>query len=153
MSETFTVRTCISRPRADVFAALTQPGELEQYFLTSAGASPLDSREVSWWLSEQETLQMQVTGLKSEQMLSFAWQPPELDTTVQIRFELEDDEDCTWLSISESGWPVSDWASRHSYQHCMLWQRMSLQLKAWLEHHLDLRQTDNSKDKQARPEL
>ncbi|MEZ0372609.1 MAG: SRPBCC domain-containing protein [Candidatus Sericytochromatia bacterium] len=137
--ETFRIQETIARPLVDVFAALTQPGELEQFFLTSASASPLDAREISWWLSEHEVLHLQLAALRSEQMLEFRLRLPELGDPITLRFELTDQGKHTTLAISESGWPDGPLARQQSYLHCQLWQRLGLSLKAWLEHGIDLR--------------
>ena len=137
--ETFRITETIARPAADVFGALTQPGELAQYFLNSANSSPLDTREISWWLTEQQVMHLQLAALRSEQMLEFRWRPPELSDPITLRFELTDQGKRTTLAISESGWPDSAFTRRQSYGHCLLWQKMALQLKAWLEHGIDLR--------------
>lgn len=137
--ETFFIGETIGRSPADVFAALTQPGELAAYFLTSANASPLDTREISWWLSEHQVMHLQLAALRSEQMIEYRLKLPELNDPITIRFELEARGRATALRISEAGWPESAFARRHAFEHCKLWQKMALGLKAWLEQGVDLR--------------
>lgn len=140
MPETFRISETIARPAADIFAALTQPGELERYFVSAANASPLSARELIWRFEGQSPLHLQVSALRLDQVLEFRWSSPEHQEPVQIRFELSEGAGGTTISICEAGWQNGELARRESYKHCMLWQRMLLNLKAYLQFGIDLRQ-------------
>ncbi|PKL80441.1 MAG: hypothetical protein CVV27_00465, partial [Candidatus Melainabacteria bacterium HGW-Melainabacteria-1] len=89
MSENFRISRILGRAPSVVFEALTQPAQLESYFLLSASASPLTAREISWRLPEHAPLHLQTSALRLDHLIAFNWRSPELPEPIKIRFELE----------------------------------------------------------------
>ena len=58
---------------------------------------------------------------------------------VLVIFEFEELDDGTMLSISEQGWKTDADGLKGSHDNCEGWTHMTMCLKAYLEHDIDLR--------------
>lgn len=79
------------------------------------------------------------------QLIELALDPKEWKKTqddsyeVLVIFEFEEVEGGTMLSISEKGWKTDAEGLKGSHDNCGGWTHMSMCLKAYLEHAIDLR--------------
>lgn len=154
----FTVQTKIQKPVAEVFDAVYDPKKLSAYF-TSAGADgPLDEgKTVMWGFSdlggEPVRFPVKVQKTVKGKLIRFTWaasegiydpktgkmpHPGGYDNIVEMSFEASG-KDETLLKITEGTWRSSEDGLVSSYQNCHGWTHMSLCLKAWIEHGINLR--------------
>ena len=151
MGRTFTIRTQIARPVAEVFDAIVSRDRLVGYFAGGSSGDLEEGSEITWtWhdtddcpTAECPVLVKKIVNNELIQLVidSEKW----LKTTdeaydVIVTMELEAlDEDNTMLSISEQGWKDNEEGIKGSYDNCEGWTHMALCLKAYLQHGIDLR--------------
>ncbi len=142
----YVVNTKINKPVADVFRAIVDPRTLEKYFVdrTESGIAP--GKDVIWTWEKWGDYPVKVLSYVEDRLIEL-----EIDSThwrkttgagykVLIRFELQEvATDETLLSVSESGWPTDEAGLKASHENCAGWTHMTLCMKAWLEHGIDLR--------------
>ena len=58
---------------------------------------------------------------------------------VLVIFKFEEQTDSTMLSISEQGWKTDMEGLKGSHDNCSGWTHMTMCLKAYIEHGIDMR--------------
>lgn len=144
MSPEFRVSARISKPVAEVFDAVINPGKLSAYFVTTGGgaSAPLvEGTTVTWW----GDVPVDVDKVIPNELIALRWDGgtveghPAYKTRVEMKFEpLEDGG--TIVSIAEGGWQESQAGLKKSYLNCEGWTQMMCCMKAWLEHGINLRE-------------
>ena len=145
MSRNYTVQTKIARPVADVFDAVVSKNRMTKYFITEATSDLVEGQEVIWtWgeygdgpvvvrkVVENELIELAIDSRKWKKTEDYAYE-------VLVIFEFEELEDGTMLKISEQGWRTDEDGLAASHDNCGGWTHMSMCLKAYLEHGIDLR--------------
>ena len=145
MSRNYTVQTKIARPVADVFDAVVSKNRMTEYFITEATSDLVEGQEVIWtWgeygdgpvvvrkVVENELIELAIDSRKWKKTEDYAYE-------VLVIFEFEELEDGTMLKISEQGWRTDEDGLAASHDNCGGWTHMSMCLKAYLEHGIDLR--------------
>jgi uncharacterized protein YndB with AHSA1/START domain len=139
----FDVSARIARPRAEVFAAVTDPKELSAYFTTGGSSGPLREGDMVRWkfAGFDGEYPVKVTKLVPEERIEFSWETNSggYDTQVVMSFEAVD-AGTTLVRIAESGWQETPVGLEDSYGNCSGWMQMLCCLKAWAEHRINLRQ-------------
>jgi uncharacterized protein YndB with AHSA1/START domain len=142
MDLAFDVYAKIARPVADVFAAVTDPGQLSAYFSTGGASGPLrEGSTVTWKFGDVPgEYPVRVTKLVPDERIEFAWETNSggYDTQVVMTFEPAD-AGGTLVRVAESGWKADPAGLQDSYGNCGGWTQMLCCLKAWLEHGINLR--------------
>lgn len=151
MKPEFTISGRISRPVADVFEAVVDPGQLSQYFTTGGAKGRLQPGAVVTWDFHDfpGAFPVFVTEVERDRRIVLRWDAApgsveadpsgECRTTVVMDFEpLEDGR--TLVRISERGWSETDQGLAASYCNCEGWTGLLCAMKAWLEHGVKLRQ-------------
>ncbi len=145
MSRNYTVQTKIARPVADVFDAVVSKNRMTKYFITEATSDLVEGKEVIWtWgeygdgpvvvrkVVENELIELAIDSRKWKKTEDYAYE-------VLVIFEFEELEDGTMLKISEQGWRTDEDGLAASHDNCGGWTHMSMCLKAYIEHGIDLR--------------
>ena len=145
MSRNYTVQTKIARPVADVFDAVVSKNRMTKYFITEATSDLVEGQEVIWtWgeygdgpvvvrkVVENELIELAIDSRKWKKTEDYAYE-------VLVIFEFEELEDGTMLKISEQGWRTDEDGLAASHDNCGGWTHMSMCLKAYIEHGIDLR--------------
>ncbi len=138
----FDVYVKIARPVADVFRAITDPGELSSYFTTGGSSGPLrEGARVLWKFGDAPgEYPVQVTKLVPNERIEFTWDA-EADTyltQVVMTFEALDSGQ-TLVRIAEGVWKPDQKGLGSSYGNCSGWTQMLGCLKAHLEYGINLR--------------
>ena len=147
MARSYTVRTKIQRPVADVFDAIISSDKLCHYFTDEASGDLEEGREIRWrWNHYHATLPVIVKKIVPNELIELTLDSKQWEKTtdeaydVTVIFELDALEDGnTMLSISEEGWKTDKEGLKGSHDNCGGWTHMAMCLKAWIEHGIDLR--------------
>jgi len=154
----FSVQTKIQKPVSEAFDAVYNPAKLSAYFTSGGSDGPLDEgATVIWTFSDHEgqSLPVPVTVRKVERnrLIKLTWEasdggfdletgqmpaPSGYDTTVEMTFESLGANE-TLVKITEGSWRATEGGLAGSYGNCQGWTHMSMCLKAWLEHGINLR--------------
>jgi uncharacterized protein YndB with AHSA1/START domain len=145
MPKNYTIQTKIARPVADVFDAIVSSERMKRYFVNGASGDLVEGDTVIWHWDHYGDNPVAVRKVIENQLIELALDSKEWDKTpdeayeVLVIFEFEELEDGTMLSISEQGWKTDADGLRGSHDNCGGWAHMSMCLKAWMEHSIDLR--------------
>ena len=135
----FQIQTKILKPVEEVFEAVVNPAKLSGYFTKSA--TPMKEGETAVWSFYEvpDEFPVHIHKIVPNQLIIFEWNSHDSRTRVEMRFE-PIDQKSTLLRISESGWPENQKGLKGSYDNCQGWTHMSLCLKAYVEHGINLRE-------------
>ena len=145
MSRNYTVQTKIKRPVADVFDAIVSRDRMKQYFVNGASSDLVEGETVIWRWDHYGENPVIVRKVIENELIELALDSKEWDKTkteayeVLVIFEFAELEDGTMLSISEQGWKTDADGLKGSHDNCGGWMHMSMCLKAYIEHGIDLR--------------
>lgn len=146
MARTYTVRTRICRPVAEVFDAIVSSDKLCNYFTDRASGDLEEGREVTWNWKPYGDYPVVVDKVVTNELIELTLDTEKWGKTkdeaypVRVIFEFEAlDDGSTMLSISEDGWKTDAAGLRGSHDNCGGWTHMAMCLKAWIEHDIDLR--------------
>lgn len=132
----------IARPVAEVFAAVTDPGQLSAYFTTGGASAPLlEGATVIWKFGDYPgEIPVSVTKLVPDERIEFSWDAEDgaYQTAVVMTFE-ELAGGGTLVRVIESGWRQGPGGLQGSYLNCSGWMQMLCCLKAHLEYRINLR--------------
>ena len=145
MKPEFTVWIHVSRPPAEVYEAVADPGILSRYFTTGGAVGRMEAgATVQWEFSDfPGAFPVEVIEAKSPERIAFDWpraDAKEESTRVTFKFEPVDGGQRTKVSVSENGWPDDDAGRAASYKNCMGWAQMLAALKTWVEYGINLRE-------------
>ena len=142
----YAVQTRICRSPAEVFDAIVQPQQLQEYFVDRAEGEWHEGQAVVWHWEQWGDYPVQVIALDRPRRIeleidSTAWKKTtDAGYPVRIVMELTElDDGGTMLQIRESGWQVDTSGLKASHENCSGWTHMAMCLKAYLEHGLDMR--------------
>ena len=145
MSRNYRVQTKIKRPLADVFDAVVSSEKMKQYFIDGASSDLVEGETVTWRWDHYGENPVVVRKVVTNELIELAIDSKEWDKTkddayeVLVIFEFEELDDGTMLSISEQGWKTDADGLKGSHDNCEGWTHMTMCLKAYLEHDIDLR--------------
>ena len=146
MARNYTVRTRIARPMADVYDAIVSADRLNRYFTNRSSGDLTEGARIIWHWDDWGDNGVTVKTLEPPRRIVLAldaqeWQKTEDDPyEVLVVFELEAlDDGGTMLSISEQGWKTDAPGLKASHENCSGWTHMTMCLKGYIEHGLDLR--------------
>lgn len=146
MARNYTVQTKILRPVADVFDAVVSSDKLCNYFTNRASGDLEEGREIRWHWNHYGELPVMVKKVVPNDRIeltldSKTWEKTKKESyEVRVILEFESlDDGATMLSISEEGWKTDAEGLKGSHDNCGGWTHMSMCLKAWIEHGIDLR--------------
>lgn len=142
MKPGFDVYVKIARPVADVFEAITDPGQLSTYFTTGgASAALVEGATVIWKFGDYPgEVPVKVTRLVPNERIELSWEAEEggYDTRVVMTFEALN-QDATLVRVAETGWHATEAGQASSYKNCFGWTQMICCLKAHVEYGINLR--------------
>lgn len=138
MEPKFSIQTRINKPIAEVFDAVINPKKITGYFCEQADAPLVEGQTVQWTWSKH-VVKVQVKQIILNSKIVIEWPSQSGGTTIAEMSFTTLDDGRTMVTISESGWPLSEDGLKASYQNCMGWQHMLSCLKAYLQHGIDLR--------------
>lgn len=146
MSRNYTVRTRITKPAGVVYAAIVSSKTLVRYFTEQTSGDLAEGARITWHWDKWGDYPVTVERLVKDRLIELTlnskdWQKTKDEAyDVLVTFEIETLEDgATMLSISESGWKTDADGLKGSYDNCGGWTHMTMCLKAYLEHGIDLR--------------
>jgi len=145
MSRNYRVQTKIKRPLADVFDAVVSSEKMKNYFIDGASSDLVEGKTVTWRWDHYGENPVVVRKVVTNELIELAIDSKEWDKTeddayeVLVIFEFEELDDGTMLSISEQGWKTDADGLKGSHDNCEGWTHMTMCLKAYLEHDIDLR--------------
>lgn len=138
----FEVVAHISRPVAEVFDAVYNPGKLTGYFATAGASAPLDpGSTVIWHFADYPgDYPVHVHEVTHDRAISFGWGASKggYDTLVEMEFEPLD-EQRTLVRIRESGWHATQEGLDSSYANCIGWTQMLACCKLYCEEGRNFR--------------
>jgi uncharacterized protein YndB with AHSA1/START domain len=153
----FQVQTKIQKPVHEVFDAVYNPKKLSGYFTTGGASGPLDEgATVMWSFADFDggtPFPVSVKQVIADKLIVLEWAAADHDadsdgksptplaynTRVEMHFEALGPAS-TLVRIAESGWKETQKGLEASYNNCQGWMHMSLCLKAYIEHGINLRQ-------------
>jgi uncharacterized protein YndB with AHSA1/START domain len=140
----FTVWIHVSRTPAEVFEAVADPAILSRYFTTAGADKRLDAPgPVQWEFADfPGPFTVQAVEARSPERIVIDWpqqDDPAASTRVTFTFEPVESGTRTKVSVSETGWPMTEAGLAASYGNCMGWSQMLAALKLWVEHGINLR--------------
>lgn len=155
----FRVFAHVSRPVAEVFEAVVDPGQLSNYFTTGGATGRIEEGAVVTWdfADFPGAFPVQIVEVVPHQRIVLEWDAAETDqletsdrsdmadagyrTTVTMSFKpVDGDAGRTLVEIAEEGWRETERGLKASYGNCMGWSQMLAALKVWLEHGINLRE-------------
>ena len=133
------VQNRIARPVKDVFAAIVEPAEMSQYFI-SRGSGPMKAgKRVEWEFADVgRKFAVDVKEADANRGIVFAWPASGPLTDVTIAFQAQDEEK-TLVAIHEESWPMDEEGVRRALGQTRGWTDFLCCLKAHLEHGVNLR--------------
>jgi len=154
----FSVQTKIQKLVKDVFDAVYNPGKLSGYFTSGGSNGPLDEGATVLWTFNDAgpqpiTVPVKVEKTVRNRLIRFSWaasegvydpvtgsvpHPGGYNTTVEMTFESLGENE-TLVRIIEGKWRSTQEGLQGSYGNCQGWTHMSMCLKAYLEHGINLR--------------
>ena len=137
----FQVQTRIQKPIDEVFDGVVNPKKLSGYFVREASGPLAEGSRVKWLFPEfEDEVFVDVKQVVRNERITFAWgaEGGAYDTRVDVVFKPLGNN-ATLLQISESGWQDTETGRNASYGNCGGWMHMSMCLKAYLEHGINLR--------------
>ena len=147
MSYSFSVSGRISRPVAEVFEAVVDPGKLSGYFTTGGAVGRLEKgATVSWDFHDfPGAFPVHVVDVEKDKRVELRWgAAPDDDpagayeTRVTMTFQaLEDNR--TLVTIAETGFRENPQGQKASYGNCEGWTGMLCAMKVYIEHGINLR--------------
>ena len=146
MARNYRVQTKIKRPVAEVFDAVVSSEKMKHYFIDGASSDLIEGETVIWHWNHYGENPVVVRKVVANELIELAIDSKEWEKTkdeayeVLVIFEFEQLEDGTMLSISEQGWKTDADGLKGSHDNCEGWTHMTMCLKAYLEHDIDLRQ-------------
>ena len=147
MERNYTVQTKIERPVSEVFMAVVESDRLCRYFTSETTGDLKEGQEIHWrWADYEFALPVRVERIVRNERIELTIDSAQWKKTVnegypvRIVFDFEKiDEGSTMLAISESGWRTDSDGLKGSHENCSGWTHMTMCLKAWVEHGIDLR--------------
>jgi len=145
MARNYTVHTRIARPVEDVFDAVVSCERLCRYFSDKSSGNLTEGDRVTWHWEEWGDFPVAVTKVVPNKLIQLClnakdWKKTDEPYDVAVIFEFEALENGdTMLSISEEGWKTDQAGLKASHENCGGWTRTAANLKAYIEHGIDLR--------------
>jgi uncharacterized protein YndB with AHSA1/START domain len=141
----FTVSGRISRPVAEVYEAVADPGILSKYFTTGGARGRLEpDADVSWDFADfPGRFPVTVVEADAPKRIVIEWDGTEtVDDRTRVVFEFTpiDDGVRTLVTITENSWRATDAGAKSAFGNCEGWTGMLAALKAWVEHGINLRE-------------
>ena len=153
----FTVSAHVSRPVAEVFEAVADPGSLSHYFTTGGAKGRLETgATVTWDFHDfPGAFPVEVVEVVPNEKIVLKWEANDggdvvsadekpkqagYKTTVTMTFKPVDGDTRTLVQIAERGWRETESGLKASYGNCMGWSQMLAALKMWVEHGINLRE-------------
>lgn len=141
----FTVSGRISRPVAEVYEAVADPGILSKYFTTGGARGRLEpDADVSWDFADfPGRFPVTVVEADAPKRIVIEWDGSEtVDDRTRVVFEFTpiDDGARTLVTITENSWRATDAGAKSAFGNCEGWTGMLAALKAWVEHGINLRE-------------
>lgn len=149
MDMKFHIFAFVSRPVAEVFEAVADPGSLSHYFTTGGARGRLETgATVTWDFHDfPGAFPVEVVEVVPDAKIVLRWQANDKDdsgaaytTLVTMTFEPVDGDTRTKVGISEEGWRETDSGLKAAYGNCMGWSQMLAALKLWVERGVNLRE-------------
>ena len=117
-----------------------------KYFVDGASDDLTEGATIRWNWNHYGENPVVVKKIVENKLVELTLDSREWDKTeddaydVRVIFEFEElDEGGTLLSISEQGWKTDADGLKASHENCGGWAQMTMSLKAWIEHDIDLR--------------
>jgi len=140
MAISFTVQTRINKSLKEVFKAVVDPKKLSKYFVDSSSGPITQGAELVWSWTKQGDIPVTVKKYVENETITMEWQAADGDYKTQFKMDFLDiGSHKTLLKIEESGWKDTPAGIKASHDNCDGWRHMSMCLKAYLEHGVDLR--------------
>lgn len=143
---TFTVSGHVSRPCAEVYEAVADPGQLSKYFTTGGARGRLEpDTEVTWDFHDfPGAFPVRVLDAQPPRRIVIEWDGTATTadsgtTTTTFEFEPVDGGTRTLVTITESSWQPTEEGAKSAFGNCMGWTGMLAALKVWVEHGINLR--------------
>lgn len=127
-----------ARPTS-VFPYLLEAEKLGTYWPDSV-SSDLEAGKAVSMTWGNDSLEMAVEDIQHTQhIIKLSWQAEAVNYRTQIEIRLEVDDTDTILHIKECGWEDDEAGQNSRMHHTWGWVSMAYQLKARIEHDIDLR--------------
>ena len=122
----------------EVFEAIVDPRVMAMYFITSGSGRLETDKTIRWSFKDVGAeLDVKVTRVEADRLVSFTWTASGVETIVEIGLEPEG-KDTTMVYVSETGWPMDEMGVGRLVEQSKGWVGFLCALKAWLEGGIDL---------------
>ncbi len=142
----YQISTSIRSNIEKVFEAVVDDTIICQYFADKSSGPLKQGETIVWHWTKWGDYPVKVIAIEPNRSIhltldSRQWRKTDPDGySVNVIFRFEENENSqTVVSVSESGWRQDEPGYIASHENCSGWTHMTLCLKAFLEHGVDLR--------------
>ncbi|MDX5348662.1 MAG: SRPBCC domain-containing protein [Hymenobacteraceae bacterium] len=129
----------INKAVATVFEAVVQPEQMTQYFISEASGPMETGKKINWKFGDVGAeVDVLVLEVKPQEQIKFRWPASGDSTLVEMNFKAVGAE-VTEVSVTETGWEMTEQGVQQALQQTQGWTDMLLCLKAYLEFGINLR--------------
>ncbi len=126
----------IQKPAVDIFEAIINPLQMQNYFIAKGSAPMETGKEIHWSFPEFEGIfPVTVQEVVKDERIIFTWDP---HSVVKIELEKRNDAD-TVVKVFEEGHQQDEAGIRWAIGQTEGWANFLACLKAWLEYGVHLR--------------
>jgi len=137
-----TLNTKMNKPTPEVFNAICDGEQITRYFTNKSSGPIEEGKTIQWFWKDYGEHPVKIKQVIPNKKIVFEWDSVRDKGRTQVQMDLESlGANQTNLKITEKGWSPTQNGLDDSYSNCSGWQSMSLCLKAYLEHGIDLRNT------------
>ena len=135
----FKVAVSINKPLAEVFKAFVDNTIIVNYFTTGASAPIKAAGEKIHWEWGKDNTDILITEYTENKTVSFTWPGYKVDYNTNVRFDFEEKNGKTVVTVTEEGWRGDDEGIKSSLANNSGWTDMLYCMKAWILYGIDLR--------------
>jgi uncharacterized protein YndB with AHSA1/START domain len=135
----FKVAIRINKPVEEVFKAFTDNSIICNYFVSKASAPIKAAGDKILWEWGKEKTEITITDYEENKTVAFTWPGYKVDYDTHARFEFEEKDGKTVVTVTEEGWKGDDEGINSSLANNSGWTDMLLCMKAWVMYGVDLR--------------
>lgn len=129
----------IQKPRSEVFEAIINPSQMNQYFIASSSGRIETGKSIEWKFPEFDDI-FPVTGgeIKQDEYISFDWSGGIDDMLIEIFLE-KGENDSTIVKVIEHEMNDDEAGIKQTMGQTEGWANFLACLKAYLEYGINLR--------------
>jgi uncharacterized protein YndB with AHSA1/START domain len=132
------VESRFKRTPAEVFAAIVDPAQMTQYFITHGSARMDAAERIEWkWEDVGAQTTVAITEIVPDRKIAFRWPADGPGTNVTLTIEADGER--TKLVATEGPFEMTDAGVKRALGQTQGWTDFSCSLRAYLHHAINLR--------------